>query len=78
MNLHRNKLTNESKGKLEQKFDAAYGTNFITSKCFHGSKNFILNFSLELGRLKILKLLTHVNKVLIYLYRHPKNIQMMT
>jgi hypothetical protein len=48
------KSTNESKGKLEQKFDAAYGTIFRISKCFQRSNEKLhINFSLELGRLKL-------------------------
>jgi hypothetical protein len=31
-------LTNESKGKPEQNFDAAFGTTFRISKCFQRSK----------------------------------------
>ncbi len=46
--------TNESKGKPEQKFDAAFGTTFKISKCFQRSKQKLqLDFSLELSRLKI-------------------------
>jgi hypothetical protein len=47
------KFTNESKGKPEQKFDAAFGTTFRISVFKEGNKNFI-DFSLELSRLKIL------------------------
>jgi hypothetical protein len=32
MNVHWKKLTNESKGKPEQKFDAAFGTIFRQAK----------------------------------------------
>jgi hypothetical protein len=47
MNVHRKKSTNESIGKLEQKFDAAYGQIFRISKCFQRSKQIILiSFSL--------------------------------
>ncbi len=41
------KSTNESKGKPEQKFDAAFGTIFrieLVSAFKDASKNFILNF----------------------------------
>ncbi len=34
LNVHWKKLTNESKGKPEQKFEAAFGTIFRTSKCY--------------------------------------------
>ncbi len=34
MNVHLKKLTNESKEKPEQKFDAALGAKFWISKCF--------------------------------------------
>jgi hypothetical protein len=45
MYVHKKKLTNESKEKPEQKFDAAFGTIFRISKCFQRSnKNFILIF----------------------------------
>ncbi len=48
------KLTNENKGKPEQKFDGAFVTIFSISKCFQRSKQKIyIRFSLELGRLKI-------------------------
>jgi hypothetical protein len=56
MIFHGKKLTNERKGKPEQKFDAAFGTIFRISKSFQRSKqNLHINFSLELGSLKILK-----------------------
>jgi hypothetical protein len=58
----------------DQKFDAAYGTTFRTSKFFQRSKqkNHI-NFSLELDRLKVWKPLAHEQEVLIFLlYRHYK------
>jgi hypothetical protein len=40
MNVHWRKSINESKGKLEQKFDATFGTFFriITGICFQRSK----------------------------------------
>jgi hypothetical protein len=38
MNEHWRNLTNESEGKPEQKFDAAYGTILRISKCFQRSK----------------------------------------
>jgi hypothetical protein len=51
---HKKKLTNESKEKPEQKFDAAFGTIFRISKCFQRSKQKLhIDFSLELSRLKI-------------------------
>ncbi len=41
-------MTNERKGKPEQKFDAAFGTIFRISKTFKEvSKNFILIFLLN-------------------------------
>jgi len=47
------KITNESKGKSEQKFNAAYGTICRISKCFQRSNQTLhFNFSLELVRLK--------------------------
>jgi hypothetical protein len=70
LNVHWKKLTNESKGKPGQKFDAAFGTIFRIDKCFQRSKQKLhINFSLELGRLKIWKPFAHVQKVLIKLYR---------
>jgi hypothetical protein len=52
MNVHWKKSTNERKGKPEQKFDAAFGTNFRISKCLQRSKQKLqFNFSLELGKL---------------------------
>jgi hypothetical protein len=52
------KSTNERKGKPNQKFDSAFGKEMLISKCFHRSKqNLHINFSLKLGRLKILKTL---------------------
>jgi hypothetical protein len=60
MNVHRNKSTNESKGKPEHKFDAAYGTIFQRSK-----QKLHICFPLELDRLKMLKHLAHEQKVLI-------------
>jgi hypothetical protein len=46
-------LSEESKGKPEQKFDAAFGTTFRISKCFQRSKQKLhLDFSLELSKLK--------------------------
>jgi hypothetical protein len=38
------KLSNESKGKPEQKFEAAFGTTFRVSVFKEASKNFILIF----------------------------------
>jgi hypothetical protein len=32
--VHKNKSTNESRGKPEQKFDEAFGTTFRMSKCY--------------------------------------------
>jgi hypothetical protein len=50
----RKKLTNESKGKPEQKLSAAFGTTFKISKCFQRSKQKLhIAFSLELSRAKI-------------------------
>jgi hypothetical protein len=52
--VHYKKLTNENKGKHEQKFDAAFGTTFRISMCFQRSKQKLhIDFSLELNRLKI-------------------------
>jgi hypothetical protein len=52
--VHKRKSTNENEGKPEQKFDAAFGTNFRINKCFQISKQKLHNtFSLELGKLKI-------------------------
>jgi hypothetical protein len=48
------KLTNGSQGKPEQKFDAAFGTTFRISKCSKRSKlKLHIGFSLKLSRLKI-------------------------
>jgi hypothetical protein len=48
------KFTNESKGKPEQKFDAAFGTTFRISKCFQRIKQKLhIDFSLKLSRLQI-------------------------
>jgi hypothetical protein len=48
------KFTNGSKEKPEEKFDAAFGTIFRISKFYQRSKQKLhINFSLELGRLKI-------------------------
>ncbi len=48
MNVHRRKSTNESKGKPEQKFDAAYGRIFriieLVRVFKEACKNFILIF----------------------------------
>ncbi len=58
MNVHRKKSTNESKGKPEQKFGAAYVTIFRISKCFQRSKQkFHIRFSLELEEAKNLKII---------------------
>jgi hypothetical protein len=66
MNVRWKKLTNESKGKPGQKFYAAFGTIFRINKCFQRSKQKLhINFSLELGRLKIQNPLAHVQTVLI-------------
>jgi hypothetical protein len=47
-------LTNESKGKPEQKFDAAFGTTLRISKYFQRSKQKLhIDFSLKLSRLKL-------------------------
>jgi hypothetical protein len=44
---------NESKGKPEQKFDAAFGTTARIKKCFQRKKQKLyFDFSLELSRLK--------------------------
>jgi hypothetical protein len=54
MNVHWRKLTDESKGKPEQKFDAAYETFFRISKGFQRSEQKLyIDFSLEQERLKI-------------------------
>jgi hypothetical protein len=46
------KLTNESKGKPERTFDAAFGTSFSNSRCFKRSKQKLqVIFSLKPGRL---------------------------
>ncbi len=47
MNVHRKKSTNESKGKSEQIFYAAYGTIFIKSVSKEATKNFIFIFLLN-------------------------------
>jgi hypothetical protein len=54
MNVHWKKLTNESKGKPEQKFDAAFGTTFRISKCFQRSRQKPhIDFSLTVSSPKI-------------------------
>jgi hypothetical protein len=54
MNVHQKKVTNENKGKPEQKFDAAFGTTVGFNKCFQRRKQKLhIDFSLELSRLKI-------------------------
>jgi hypothetical protein len=53
MNVHMNKSTNESKGKPEQKFDAAFETIFRISKFLQRSKQkFNIDFSLKPSRIK--------------------------
>ncbi len=48
------KSTNENQGKPEQKFDAAFGTNFIISLCFQRSNQKLkIYFPLEQGRIKV-------------------------
>jgi hypothetical protein len=50
MNVHKKKSTNKSKGKPEQKFNAAYGTIFRNSTVSvfkEASKNFILIYLLN-------------------------------
>ncbi len=48
------KLTDESKGKPEQKFDVTFGTTFRISKYLQRSKQKLhIDFSLELSRLTI-------------------------
>ncbi len=58
MNLLKKKFINESKGKPEQKIDAAF--SFQRSK-----QKLHIDFSLDLCRLKVLKPFAHVKKVLI-------------
>ncbi len=59
-------MTNESKGKPEQKFDVAFGIIFRISSVFKRSQQtFHVIFYLDLGRLKIYKLYANVQKVLI-------------
>jgi hypothetical protein len=63
MNVYRKKSTNDSKRKLKQKFDAAYGTIFRISECFQRSKQQLhINFSIELDRLKLKKKRAHEHK----------------
>jgi hypothetical protein len=48
INVHWKKLANESKGKPEQKFDAAFGTIFRLVNVFkEASKNFVVIFLLN-------------------------------
>ncbi len=55
-----------AKERRTQKLYAVYRIIFKISKCFHRSnKKLHVNFSLELGRLNILKLFAHVQNVLI-------------
>jgi hypothetical protein len=53
MNVHWKKSTNESKGKPEHKYAAAFGTSVRISKCCQRSKKLHIIFSLELGRVSI-------------------------
>jgi hypothetical protein len=65
LNVHYNKSTNESKGKPEQKFDAAFGTTFTISKVFReASKNFNLNFSIT-KQAENLKIICACKEILI-------------
>jgi hypothetical protein len=60
------KSTSESEGKPEQKFEGAFRTTFRISNCFQRNKQTLnIYFSHRQGRLKILKLFAHVQKVLI-------------
>jgi hypothetical protein len=53
MNVHWKKSTNKSKGKPEQKFDAAYGTIFRISECFQRSNQKLhINCSRQAKNLK--------------------------
>ncbi len=63
------------KGKPEQKYDAAFRTIFIISKCFQISKQKLhIDFSHKLGMLKILKkTFAHVQKVLFNCIGLKKN-----
>jgi hypothetical protein len=66
MNVKGKKSTNESKGKPEQKFDAAFGTISRMSKFIQRSKQKLhIKFSLALEKLEILNPFAHVQKVLI-------------
>jgi hypothetical protein len=70
MNVHWRKSTNESEGKREQKFGAAFETIFRIRKCFQGNQQEPdIYFSLEQSRLNILNPIAHVQKVLMYMYR---------
>jgi hypothetical protein len=67
------KFTIESKGKPEQKFEAAFGTTFRISIPYPGkqAKTSYRFFSRKLSKLKIKKPFAHVSRkyVLIYFYR---------
>jgi hypothetical protein len=54
MYLYWRKSTNESQGKPEHKFEAAFGTIFRISKGFQRSKQkFYTDFSLEQDKIKM-------------------------
>ncbi len=68
MKVHWKKSTNGSKGKPEQKFDAAVGILFRISKCFQRSKQRLhINFSLEQALKKYSTCgIIHLNKHIFY------------
>ncbi len=66
-------MTNESKGKPEQKLDATFRTTFTISKCIQRSKQKLrIDFSQELSRLKIKNNLCMSRKYRINFYRPSK------
>jgi hypothetical protein len=72
--MYTREIDDEREGKLEQKYDVAFGTIFRISKGFQRSKQKL--YLVIKGRLKILKpsVFAHVLKVLIQFYRPFKNI----
>jgi hypothetical protein len=55
VNVHWKKLTNESKGKPEQKYDASFGTILSITVFLKESNSFILIFLLNYAGLKFQK-----------------------
>ncbi len=71
MNVHWRKSTNESVGKPEQNFDAAFGRSFriSTVNIFKDSSRNINFIFLWMRQAKNVKQYAHVQKILISFYR---------